>query len=298
MNNNVLSISTERDLLTGSVTSNTFVKVYNTIFTSGIVARLGTQGFTTLLALATFMDEKGECFPTQEQVAERIGCHKNTANKYINELLAVEIDGKPIVTRTILNRGQGKISSYYHIHPISQLTKFNGKIEDVKPVNHKDKDLHVSDPVVTDGVDPVVTTNCDVIRSTNKNQSNKSNTTAAFNSSTAIKYFQEIYRDVYNVNYVVGNYGREGKLIKDKLLTPYTEEQAKRIIEIAVRQYATKWKSAKFPRPTISMFSWITNQVIELLEQEQELDEIVENADEAAATAEAEMLARLEKWGN
>lgn len=297
MNTGVLSISTERDLLAGTVTTNTFVKVYNTIFTSGIVARLGTQGFTTLLALATFMDEKGECFPTQEQVAERIGCHKNTANKYINDLLAVQVDGKPIVTRTILNRGQGKISSYYHIHPISQLTKFNGKIEDVKPVNHKDKDLQGSDGVITDGADPVVTTNSDVIRSTKKNQGNKNNTTAAFNSSTAIKYFQEIYREVYNVTYVVGNYGREGKLIKDKLLTPYPE-QAKQIIEIAVRQYATKWKSAKFPRPTISMFSWVTNQVIELLEQEKELDEIVENADEVAAQAEADMLARLEKWGN
>lgn len=288
----ILSVTHSRDinLASGEIMNSTFVKVYATIFTDGLVAKMGATGFTALMALATFMDENGECYPTQEQLAERMGVHKNTANKYINQLLEVEINGTPIVTRTKTNRGQGKITSHYRIHPLSQLAKFNGQIESI---NHKNVNTNGNDLLSNTVCDDPITTNCAVIRSTNKESLNKTN---KLNSSSAIKLFQKFYHEVYDVNYVVGSYGREGKIMKDKLLTPHGDI-AEDIIEIAVKEYATRWKSPKYPRPTIGMFTWVTNHVLELLEEKQQQDEVVSNSSDLEEQAEADMLAKLEKLG-
>ncbi|HDR8302765.1 TPA: helix-turn-helix domain-containing protein [Bacillus cereus] len=284
----MLSVSHSKDinLANGEVTNSMFVKVYNTIFTEGLVSKMGATGFTTLVALATFMNEEGECFPTQEQIAERIGVHKNTANKYLNALLEVEINGVRLVTRTKINKGQGKISSFYKIHPLSQLAKFNGNVTPVKDTNG-------SDSLSTTICDDPSTTMCDVIRVNELESVNKIN---KLNSSSAIKLFQKFYYEVYDVNYVVGSYGREGKIIKDKLITPHGDI-AEQIIEIAVKEYATRWKTAKYPRPTIGMFTWVTNHVIELLEDKKQQDGVICRSEELEEQAEADMLAKLEKLG-
>ncbi|MGF9741565.1 helix-turn-helix domain-containing protein [Priestia megaterium] len=245
---------------------------------------MGTNSFTMLMALASFMDEKGECYPTQAQLAERVGVHVNSANKYINELLEVQVDGKPLVTRKKLNKGQGKIFSYYKIHPLSQLAKFNGEIE---PLETHKEDHKNSDSLITSKD----TTVCDEIRSNNNHLNN-----IKLNSKTAIQYFQQIYKEVYGNEYVVGNYGRDGKLMKDKVITPYPE-LANRIIEVAVREYDSKWKNAKFPRPTISMFSWVVNSVVEILDSEIKLTEVAAQSSDLEEQAELEMLAKLNKLG-
>jgi|GEM_PF-2886303 len=289
MSENILSVShnKEIDLGSGDVTSSVYVRVYTTVFTSGIVSRIGATGFTTLMALATFMNEEGHCYPTQEQLAERIGVHKNTVYKYVNDLLAIEIDGKPLVTRKKVNKGQGKIYSLYTIHPLSQLAKFGGTIE---TVNHKNEESKV-----TPSSENKVTTNCDEIISTsNNNQLN--NNTVKLNSNTAIKLFQQVYKEVYGVDYVVGNYGRDGKLMKDKVVTPYPE-LANRIIEVAVREYDSKWKNAKYPRPTIAMFSWVVNHVLDILDSEIKLTEVAAQSSQLEEEAEAAMLAKLNKLG-
>lgn len=301
MSDNLLTVqhNKEIDLGNGEISSNVYVRVYTSIFTSGIVAKIGATGFTTLMALATFMDENGQCYPTQDQLAERIGVHKNTANKYINDLLAVRINGKPIVTRTKVNKGQGKIYSYYTIHPLSQLAKFNGEIEEIE--NHKVKDTSGSDSLITPCSDSKSTTNCDEIIITNNNNHLNNNNTSKegdkhLNSNSAIKLFQQVYREVYGVNYVVSNYGREGKLIKDKVLTPYPD-LAREIIETAVREYDKRWKNQRYPRPTISMFSWVVNQVIEVIEEQRKLNEVIDNSEELAKQAEREMMEKLAKLG-
>jgi hypothetical protein len=106
----------EVNLSSGEVTNNVYVEVFRSVFTSGLVAELGPTNFTTLMALASTMNDKGECFPTQQKLANMIGVHKNTVNRYVNELLEVEFEGKPLVTRKIVNLGRGKISSYYTIN--------------------------------------------------------------------------------------------------------------------------------------------------------------------------------------
>jgi hypothetical protein len=109
-------------------------------------------------------------------------------------------------------------------------------------------------------------------------------------SNNAIKLFQQLYRDKYNVNYTVSNYGREGKLIKDKVITPYPDLTAE-IITIGVNKYEELFKTAKYPRPTIAMFSWAVNQIIAVVEQEKELTDTIAAIDEDEI--EREMLERL-----
>lgn len=284
---NMFSVShnKEFDLGNGETISSVYVRVYTTMFTSGLVAKMGANRFTTLMALASYMDEKGECYPTQIQVAEAIGVHKNTVNKYINELLEFEINGQPVVTRNKINKGQGKIFSYYKIHPLSQLAKFAG---DVEPIESTKK----SESLITSKG----TTNCDVIRSNNNHSNNikHTDTIKVTNSKNAIQYFQQVYREVYNVNYTVSNYGREGKIMKDKLITPYPD-MAKEIIDIAIKQYDDLFKNARYPRPSIAMFSWAVNQIIPIVEEERKASEIASQSVELEEQAEQQMISKLSK---
>lgn len=268
MENNLLSVShtTEINLGNGETVSNVYVRVYTSLFTSGLVARMGANRFTTLMALASYMDAQGVCYPTQIQIADAIGVHKNTVNKYINDLLEFEIDGKPLVTRQKVNKGQGKIFSYYKIHPLSQLATLGN------PVAVKSETLITGKGSTPNTVSTVT------------------------NSKNAIEYFQRIYRETYGVNYTVSNYGREGKLMKDKVITPYPE-MAKEIIDLAVRKYDELFKNPKYPRPSISMFSWATNQIIAILEDEHKLTEVAEQSDDLEAEAELKMLEKLKKLG-
>jgi len=296
MQDNIFSVShtKEVNLASGETISNIYVRVYTTMFTSGLVAKMGANRFTTLMALASYMDEKGECYPTQNQIADAIGVHKNTVNRYINDLLEFQIEGKNLVTRQKINKGQGKIFSYYKIHPLSQLAKFNGKIESLESTQSSDiEDTQSEDSLITNKD----TTNSAEIRSNNNHLNNTNNTDVLIsNSNQAIKYFQEVYREVYNVNYTVSNYGREGKLMKDKVLTPYPD-LAKEIIETGIRLYDEKFANAKFPRPTVSMFSWAVNQIIPMVAEQKEVTEQAEQADNLAEQAELDMMAKLAKLG-
>jgi hypothetical protein len=111
---------TEISLSNGGINNSRYVKVFTPVFSSGLVAKLGPTNFTTLMILATMVDEKGECCPSQQTIADLMGVHKNTINKYINELLEFKFEGKPLVTRTIVNKGRGNILSYYTINIVSQ----------------------------------------------------------------------------------------------------------------------------------------------------------------------------------
>lgn len=290
MENNLFSVSHNKEinLANGETISNIYVRVYTTLFTSGLVAKMGSNRFTTLMALASYMDAQGECYPTQIQLAEVMGVHKNTINKYINELLEFEIDNKPLVTRTKVNRGQGKISSYYKIHPLSQLAKFTGSIEPIS--------TNIDDTLITNDSDELVPPVSAVITVTNNNHliTNNSEAIVVTNAKNAIQYFQQVYREVYGVNYTVSNYAKEGKIVKDKVITP-NPELAKDIIEQAVRQYESKFANAKYPRPSIAMFSWATNQLIPMVEEERKLSEQADQSGNLEDEAEQRLLAKMSK---
>ncbi|GKS15056.1 hypothetical protein YDYSY3_60560 [Paenibacillus chitinolyticus] len=93
-----------------------FFKVDVLAVRGGIIAKIGADGFATLATIASFMDEDGVCYPTQETLAEMMGVTRFTVIKRIRTLLETKLDdGTPVLERAWRNRtggGVGKQSVY------------------------------------------------------------------------------------------------------------------------------------------------------------------------------------------
>lgn len=101
-----------------------FVKMYVDAVKSGLLADMGAEKWHTLCALAAFMNEKGECYPTQEQIARRIGKTTVTANRRIQRLLKYRWNGEPVISVTKHKKGEF-VNNRYKVLPNSGLTIFN-----------------------------------------------------------------------------------------------------------------------------------------------------------------------------
>lgn len=102
-----------------------FLKMYVDAVRSGLIADMGPRNWTTLCVIASFMNEKGECYPTQEQIAKGLGVSRQTANKYVRELLDYRWQGRPVI-RVIKEREKGQFTNNrYTILPVSNLEIFN-----------------------------------------------------------------------------------------------------------------------------------------------------------------------------
>lgn len=106
-----------------------YTRTYVSMFDSGLIRKIGAGGYTVLSALASFMDENGECYPTQRQLAEMLGMSKTTVNNTIKKLLAVRVNGKPILTYEENFNKRGYKNYKYKIHPISQMAIFKSESE-------------------------------------------------------------------------------------------------------------------------------------------------------------------------
>ena len=127
MENNLLSIETqtEQSLLTGKRETRIFVKMYVESVKSGLIADMGAKNWTTLCVIASYMNDKGECYPTQSQIAKGLGVSRQTANKYINDLLAYRWNGQAVVV-AVKGREKGRFdNSRYTVKSVSNLEIFN-----------------------------------------------------------------------------------------------------------------------------------------------------------------------------
>ena len=219
------------NLETKETTSNVYLRLYLSAFKSGLVAELKPTNFTVLMAICSYMDENGECYPTQRQIADRCGISKTTVNKAINELLEFRLNGKPLILRELVVNGTQK-NSVYTVNPISQVAIFNGNVEEISGTS-----VAAEDPVTPDGFK---------------------------NARQVTDYFINVYRDVYGTNPSI-NFAREVSLVKKKWMGTYTDEQIKTMVEIGVQEYDSRWKSLKFPRPTLgAIVSWIGEQALSI----------------------------------
>lgn len=80
-------------------------------FESGLITQLGDKNAMTLLTLVSFVDEKGCCYPTQSQIAERLGVSRRAMHDRIHDLLSFRWQGSPIVKRI---KGQ-KVPLFAHL---------------------------------------------------------------------------------------------------------------------------------------------------------------------------------------
>ena len=282
MNDKMFSISFDKEMnkYTNEVESQIYLRVYTSMFTSGLVAEMGIQNFATLMAVSSYMNEDGECFPTQRQLAERMGVHRNSVNRYINALLEFRVDEKPIVTREIVNQGKGRMSSFYKIHPLSQIAIFNGQVEKISTKEVQDE-AQDSDIEKHQKEDVTITTKQEPI---NKKYTPKE----------LITIFVNKYREQYGVNFNP-SWGRDMSLMK-KLQQRYSDEEIVEIIEIAIEDYDSKWKSVKFQRPTIgAIVSFIAEQAQATIEERKKEDKQFAEYEEKASENDDKINDKLSK---
>lgn len=103
-----------------------FLRLYTDVIKSTLISELGPECWTTLCIIASYMDEKGECYPKQEQIASILGVSRQTANKYVQQLLEYRKDGKPIVTVKKVRGGKSGrwANNKYKVLPESGLEIF------------------------------------------------------------------------------------------------------------------------------------------------------------------------------
>jgi hypothetical protein len=105
-----------------------FIRVHLSFFTSGLAADLKPTNIAVFQAICSFMNDKGECFPTHEQIAERSGVSSRTVQTAVQALCEYRFQGKPILTRQLVKRGKYK-NTVYKVYPIGQIAIFDGGIE-------------------------------------------------------------------------------------------------------------------------------------------------------------------------
>ena len=138
-----VEIKKEFDVLDKSWENKVFVKLFVAARTSGLLKKISDREFKTLIALSLYMDENGDCFPTQTQLARDLGCGRSTANRRINSLLRFRFNGKPII-KAVQKRGKhGEWdNNYYTILPVSQVKIFEKSTKREEKSNRVPKSAH------------------------------------------------------------------------------------------------------------------------------------------------------------
>lgn len=98
--------------------------------------------------------------------------------------------------------------------------------------------------------------------------------------------FKDLYEQTFGFNCVV-NYGRDCSLVKNKLMTNFTEDEVDMIIEKGVTEYKKRWANTNYPYPSLTMVcTWIADTLMKEHKQEQEKlkeqQEIMEQAQQLA----------------
>jgi helix-turn-helix protein len=113
----------ETDLLTGERLERIFLKLYVEARTSGLLAAISDRDWKTLCTVATYMNQDGYCFPSQDELARALGCTRQTANERVQSLAKFRFQGNPvfcIVPSERTSKGTWTRNGY-RILPISSL---------------------------------------------------------------------------------------------------------------------------------------------------------------------------------
>lgn len=120
-----IETQTEQSLLTGKSETRIFVKMYVDAVKSGLIADIGPRNWTTLCVIASYMDANGDCYPTQAQIARGLGVSRQTANKYVNDLLDYRWQGQAVVEAVKGRASGGRFdNNRYTVKSVSSLEIF------------------------------------------------------------------------------------------------------------------------------------------------------------------------------
>jgi hypothetical protein len=120
---------TETDIATGETERQLFVKMYFEARDSGLLAAIPDRLWKMLCVLATYIDQNGNCYPSQQRIAEDLGTTRETVNRTVKELLAFRFQGRPVIgvskVRLQTSSGSRWANNVYRLHPISGFQIFD-----------------------------------------------------------------------------------------------------------------------------------------------------------------------------
>src|SRR6266851_852923 len=93
-----VEFQTEVDVATGDRQKRMFVKMYFDARDSGLLAAIPGELWKMLCCLATYMNEDGNCYPTQDQIAHDLGIRRQRVNERIQDLLNFRFQGQPVLS--------------------------------------------------------------------------------------------------------------------------------------------------------------------------------------------------------
>jgi hypothetical protein len=124
-----IQIEKEFDVLEKRWDTRVYIKLYIAARTSGLLASISDRDWRTLTAIGTFMNEKGQCYPSQAALARALGVNRATANRRIQSLARFRFQGKPVllVERQYKDTKTGRqfATNKYHIMPSSGMRIFD-----------------------------------------------------------------------------------------------------------------------------------------------------------------------------
>lgn len=133
---NLVSIETQSEysVTSGKKETRIFVKMYVEAVHSGLIADMGPERWQTLCVIAAFMNDQGECYPTQYAIANRLNVKRETANRRIKSLCDYRWQGRPLVEKVQARDHEKQTwdNVRYTIKPISGLTIFNNEPGDAQ----------------------------------------------------------------------------------------------------------------------------------------------------------------------
>ncbi|MCJ8172538.1 helix-turn-helix domain-containing protein [Clostridium botulinum] len=109
MCNEILKLNKE---VQGTGELDLFLSIQMGILNKTLLYNLSEDEFKVFIALATFMNDSGECCPSQETLGTPCNMLAPAANKAINVLLKVSIGDSPILKRELVGKGSTKYSKY------------------------------------------------------------------------------------------------------------------------------------------------------------------------------------------
>lgn len=219
---------------------------------SGAYGKLTGELFFTFVAIASFMDDKGECYPTQEQLANIMQVHPKTAQRRVKQLLDFKLeDGSPIIVREkeLVAGSSFREYSKYRIFPVSGVSLSN--------VTVGTEMYHKQEPSIS----PIIISSNSLMDKTVPQENQ------AITAKDVVYYFGKKYFETYGVKYNP-NYAKDCSMVKNKLIRHYDGATIERVIDTVFAEYEDRWKKPKFPRPSIgALVTWLFNDALALIQE-------------------------------